>query len=92
MRRDWPGNARELRNAADRFVLGFLGDDATAGGARQASLPAMLDEIEREIIAEALRVSGDEIAAAALALGVPRKTLADKIRRLGLVRPGLPER
>jgi two-component system C4-dicarboxylate transport response regulator DctD len=81
--RDWPGNARELRNEADRFVLGFLGGRAEARSA-PARLSDIMDEVEREVIAQALRDAGNQVTAAAALLGVPRKTLYDKMKRLGL--------
>jgi two-component system C4-dicarboxylate transport response regulator DctD len=82
-RRDWPGNARELRNEADRFVLGFLGGRVEPRSA-PATLSDIMDEVEREIIAQALRDAGNQVTAAAALLGVPRKTLYDKMKRLGL--------
>jgi two-component system, NtrC family, C4-dicarboxylate transport response regulator DctD len=81
--RDWPGNARELRNEADRFVLGFSRGSPSAREA-PATLPDIIDEVEREIISQALREANNQVTAAAVALGIPRKTLHDKMKRLGL--------
>lgn len=82
----WPGNVRELRNIADRFVLGLWdgGDDgilSTAQGSR--TLDEQMAQFERYLIHEALEACGGSAAAAAERLGVPRKTLYDKMRRLG---------
>ncbi|MDE1150739.1 MAG: sigma-54 dependent transcriptional regulator [Azospirillaceae bacterium] len=82
MLKDWPGNVRELRNAADRHVLGLLEDEAE--GAGNGSLVDILDGVERHLITEALRTSGGQVTRAAEALGVPRKTLYDKMRRLNI--------
>jgi DNA-binding NtrC family response regulator len=81
----WPGNVRELRNVADRFVLG-LWDGAQ--GMREAprgerTLEEQMSQFERYLINEALEACDGSAAAAAERLGVPRKTLYDKIRRLG---------
>ena len=82
----WPGNVRELRNAADRFVLGVL--DETLRFDRQdtskKSLPAIVEDFERGLILEALRASKGDVAKASEAIGIPKKTLYDKMRRFGL--------
>jgi two-component system C4-dicarboxylate transport response regulator DctD len=88
MLRDWPGNVRELRNAADRFVLGMGGPDLTGASTAPLSLPDLLDQVERQLIQEALRGSGGQVTGAATALGVARKTLYDKMKRLGLAGDG----
>ena len=82
---DWPGNVRELRNAAERYMLGFLAPGAAAGATAPApGLIELLDRVERLVIEDALKASGQRISAAAQALGLPRKTLFDRMRRLGL--------
>ena len=81
----WPGNVRELHNVADRFVLGLLGDELGAKlgqHERNASLPEQLEHIERALIAESLRRQHGDVTSAAHALGVPKQTLYDKLRRL----------
>jgi len=84
--RDWPGNVRELRNFADRLVLGVAdsGLAAAPAGARDAALPQQVDAYERMLIAEALGASDGNVAAAADALGVPKKTLYDKLKKYQL--------
>nr|WP_198983573.1 sigma-54 dependent transcriptional regulator [Herbaspirillum sp. ASV7] len=85
--RDWPGNVRELRNFADRWVLG-VEQIATAG--RLAGAPALLplpeqvENFEAGLIAAALKESEGSVAAAAERLGIPRKTLYDKIKKYQL--------
>ncbi len=81
---DWPGNVRELRNAAERYLLGFLSPDIAGGPGGAKGLVSLLDRVERLIIEDALRDAGQRISAAAVALDIPRKTLSDRMRRLGI--------
>jgi len=85
MAHSWPGNVRELRNIADRFVLGLWDGESrmqdTARGER--SLEEQMAQFERYLIQEALDACNGSAASAAERLGLPRKTLYDKIRRLG---------
>jgi two-component system C4-dicarboxylate transport response regulator DctD len=81
----WPGNVRELHNVADRFVLGLLGEGFSGKlgqDERSASLPEHLEHIERALIAESMRRQHGDVTSAAHALGVPKQTLYDKLRRL----------
>ena len=85
MAHSWPGNVRELRNVADRFVLGLLGEDFSRMlGHREPSkgLPEQMEHIERSLIIEELRQHHGEVSAVAKALGIPKQTLYDKLRRL----------
>lgn len=87
---DWPGNVRELLHFADRVALG-LADDAprplAAGGAiDDAPLPARVDRFEAEQIRAALHAHGGNAAAAMTALGLPKKTFYDKLKRHGIQR------
>jgi len=87
MSRSWPGNVRELRNVAERFTLGMLSrvdESVTQDGAAEATLDAQMARFERQLIAEALRETSGRASLAAERLGVPKKTLYDKMRRLGL--------
>ncbi|MDX3907321.1 MAG: sigma-54 dependent transcriptional regulator [Pigmentiphaga sp.] len=85
MAHHWPGNVRELRNVADRFVLG-LTKDKLAGGAASGrrSLEEQLTMFERLLIEDALKNCSGRTTAASELLGLPRKTLYDKMHRLGL--------
>lgn len=83
--RDWPGNARELRNAAERFVLGLpKGSDA------QTTLPTSLShrmaDHERALIAASLTVHKGHLKDTYEALGISRKALYEKMVRYGLER------
>jgi two-component system C4-dicarboxylate transport response regulator DctD len=84
---DWPGNVRELRNFADRLVLGvtedWTGSDPRAP-ADAASLPQQVDAYERLLIAQALAASNGNVALSAEHLGVPKKTLYDKLKKYHL--------
>lgn len=84
---DWPGNVRELRNIAARFVLGMqssvLGSLQTSKTVPR-SLGEQVDLFERHLIEEALRSHSGRASAASEALGLPKQTLYDKMRRFGL--------
>ena len=81
----WPGNVRELHNVADRFVLGLLGDClnlATGAHAVSSSLPEQVERFERAMITEELRRHHGDVTQTTKALGLPKQTLYDKLRRL----------
>ncbi|VBR69982.1 C4-dicarboxylate transport transcriptional response regulator [Burkholderia pseudomallei] len=80
---DWPGNVRELKNTAERFCLG-LEDGLPRSPAGFDSLASRMVSAERAYIEEALRNAGGQVAKAAELLGLPRKTLYDKITRHGI--------
>lgn len=78
LRRDWPGNVRELRHAAEQYVLGVL---AVATQTAPLSLPGQLAALEQQLILDAMHRENDNVARAAERLGIPRKTLYDKLAR-----------
>lgn len=91
----WPGNVRELRNVAERFVLGLSEDSerAAAGvpvkvenGTRNPTLAEQVDLFERTIIEGELVKQRGNVKSTYEALGLPRKTFYDKLRRYGLRR------
>ncbi len=82
-RHDWPGNVRELRSVAERLCLG-LDDGLGLPPASTASLPARLEVFERGLIREGLRSSRGNVASAADLLGLPKKTLYDKLARFDI--------
>ena len=88
LEREWPGNVREVRNAAERFVLGIADAPTAIGGAAGAvaslSLKECVEQFERATIADALEQAGGAVAAAAEALQVGKATLYEKIKRYGL--------
>lgn len=81
----WAGNVRELRNIADRFVLGLLDQTLMpSGGGRAGSLAEQVDAFEKAIIEDGLRRLDGNVVAAAESLQLPRKTLYDKLKRLDI--------
>jgi two-component system C4-dicarboxylate transport response regulator DctD len=87
LRHDWPGNVRELRNVAYRFVLGLLDDSIGVLGSRaapSASLHEQIDRFEQVLIENALAEFRGNAEAASHCLGIPKRTLYEKIRKLGL--------
>jgi two-component system C4-dicarboxylate transport response regulator DctD len=92
MAHNWRGNVRELRNIAERFVLalgarpGGLGPLLDSDGGKPKTLPDQIEAIEAVLIRTALADSHGNIQATADALGIPRRTLNEKMRRYGLDR------
>lgn len=87
MAHDWPGNVREIRNAADRFVLESRDSDDRGPPPPPVALalPQQMDIIEKTLIERALIRSRGSVQGAMEALGVPKKTLYDKLHRHGIV-------
>ncbi|WP_375689569.1 sigma-54-dependent transcriptional regulator [Pseudooceanicola sp. LIPI14-2-Ac024] len=83
MARDWPGNARALMSEAMRFVLGMNDADRREDGA-DLGLAEQMAQVERSLLAAALRRHDGHASAAAQALKLPRKTFYDKLARYGL--------
>ncbi|MGL1933267.1 MAG: sigma-54 dependent transcriptional regulator [Desulfotalea sp.] len=88
---NWPGNVRELRNLTERYVL--LGQqydwsiDKMLSGANQdvnRNLPEHVDCFERSLIDQALVATEGSIKDVLNLLGIPRKTLYDKMRKYDL--------
>ncbi|MFK7939485.1 MAG: sigma-54-dependent transcriptional regulator [Roseovarius sp.] len=77
MTRDWPGNSRDLMNAATRYVLG-LSDFDTAD---TPSLSDQMANVEAALLVQALQQHAGNATAAAKALRLPRKTFYDKLTR-----------
>lgn len=87
--RPWPGNVRELRNFADRLVLGVAQLDGSAPTLSEPTLAShaladKMDHFESALIAEALQRCDANVADAAEYLGLPKKTLYDKIKKYQL--------
>ena len=93
----WPGNIRELKNALERASL--MSDSRTIAhdtlfdrpaptlSAQQdvaGSLRDYLSECERDFIVRALETDHWQIQACADALGISRKNLWEKMRKLGI--------
>ncbi|MEJ2043101.1 MAG: sigma-54 dependent transcriptional regulator [Reinekea sp.] len=85
MQYDWPGNVRELRNYADRFVLGMWkgfvqAQKSTTGG----DLASRMQYFERSVIEQELIRNGGKLKPTYEKLGLSRKGLYDKIKRLDI--------
>lgn len=93
MGHDWPGNIRELRNIAERFVLlgeaynfdlaALMNSDEKLEG---LSLAEQVACFEKALIEQALNRHKGNTRAVMEALDLPRKTLADKMKKYGLER------
>ncbi|USS56282.1 MULTISPECIES: sigma-54 dependent transcriptional regulator [Pseudomonas] len=92
LRHDWPGNVRELQNVAERFALGLeLALDGQAPAAATPTAPVLtgnlseqVEQFERSLIAAELAQPHSSMRSLAEALGIPRKTLHDKLRKHSL--------
>ena len=94
----WPGNVRELQNVAERRVLaerrgGGSVRRAIALHSSQPSVPETLREavaaFERELIARAIKDERGRMDDVAALLGIGRRTLNEKIVKLGLDKEAL---
>ncbi len=95
---DWPGNVRELRHVAERRVLAAR---RGYGSAAEAIRPdTVLDDVpdtlreavaafERELVSKAIKAHRGRMDAVAEALGIGRRTLNEKIVKLGLDKDAL---
>jgi two-component system response regulator HydG len=100
VRYDWPGNVRELRNAVENMVLLARGDVLTVddvpesikGGGKSGGTLAggfdlagrSLEEMERALIAENLKLMDGNRQKAAKVLGIGERTLYRKLKEYGL--------
>ena len=81
---------RELQNTAERFALGLglglerPGREPSADLAGGGSLGEQVEAFERALIAAELNRPHGSLRSVAEALGLPRKTLHDKLRKHGL--------
>jgi two-component system C4-dicarboxylate transport response regulator DctD len=85
----WPGNVRELRNAAERYALGLPGPlmpQAVDAGSERLSLAEQVEVFERALIERCLSETGGKINAVLERLKIPRRTLSEKMVRLGIDR------
>ncbi|MGB5761906.1 MAG: sigma-54 dependent transcriptional regulator [Sedimenticolaceae bacterium] len=90
---DWPGNVRELRNAAERYVVlgeacGYDIEQMVNGDADRPAitLPEQIECFERSLIEQHLKANNGSIKETMESLGLPRKTLYDKMKKYGLDR------
>lgn len=96
MTKPWEGNIRELKNEAERFLLGInLGDTATPNGSSKSQdttspeklkLTEQVGSFEKTTIEQELIRQKGDIKNTYTSLGIPRQTLYDKMNKYGLKR------
>lgn len=93
MQHQWPGNVRELRNMAERYVI--MGEENTFDLAEtnyndelqgRLTLPEKVEMFERSLIETSLARCQGNIKEVMVELGLPRKTLYDKLKKYSLSR------
>jgi two-component system, NtrC family, C4-dicarboxylate transport response regulator DctD len=92
MRRDWAGNVRELRNAAERYALGLGAGDGAARTADPDPTGRLADRVagfERAEIIRALIAHRGVLRRVHESLGLSRKTLYEKMQKLGIDKTSL---
>lgn len=81
----WPGNIRELKAAAERFVLGLPPLDLPCHcGQERPQLKELMRRIEKNVIYDCLVRHGHSIDDAAQELGIPLRTLYHRIKLLNV--------
>jgi Nif-specific regulatory protein len=94
----WPGNVRELENCMERAVLLANGDSILAQHlpptlqkkttaeekASKATLEDALNSLEREMLVDALKESGSNMAEAARRLGLTERQMGLRVRKYGI--------
>lgn len=92
----WPGNVRELENRVRRSVIMAEGSSVKPSdlelGNNAAQVPGRglreaREELEKQMIEDALRRHDGKIAPAATELGISRPTFYELLERLGIKRP-----
>lgn len=95
---DWPGNVRELRNIVERRILMLrqgcesIAEVMPGGAFEKATRPGLREAVaafERQLIAKALQSHDGRMDDVAAALGIGRRTLNEKIVKLGLDKDAL---
>jgi len=93
----WPGNVRELENCVERAVL-VTGDDVihghhlpptlqtaeASGTVPKGPLQTVLDNVEREMILDALKSARGNMAKAARALGISERLMGLRVQKVGV--------
>lgn len=77
----WPGNVRELRNYAFDMILG---EAATSTGTAPLPLRDRVSAFEARTIIDALTTADGRVTKVCEMLGLPRKTLYEKMDRHGI--------
>ena len=85
----WPGNVRELEHAVEKAVILSDSDTLqsedfhTRNTKERDTVPVSLEEMEREMIGNALQKHGENISAVADELGITRPTLYNRMKKYG---------
>jgi len=93
----WPGNVRELENSIERAVLltqdgvihGFhlapsLQTSTYSGTVYEGTLEGALEELEHDLIVDALKTTRGNVAKASKILGTSERILGLRIKKYGL--------
>ncbi|BAU75590.1 two-component response regulator AauR [Metapseudomonas furukawaii] len=86
MAHDWPGNVRELRNVAERFALGLpvFKKSGQAPDDAEPRFAEAVEAFEKNLLTAALERHDGNLSQAAIALGMAKTTLFDKVKKYGL--------
>jgi Nif-specific regulatory protein len=93
----WPGNVRELENCIERAVIlstdmvihsynlpPSLQSASSTNTEPTTTLEAALSRMEKELIVEALKISGGNMAAAARRLGITERKIGLRVHHYGI--------
>jgi two-component system, NtrC family, response regulator len=93
-RYSWPGNVREVQNRVKRAVIMASGSRVTAKDlelqqsqdvvSSGATLREAREQVEREMVQQALKKNSGRITSAAADLGISRPTLYELMEKLGI--------
>jgi two-component system C4-dicarboxylate transport response regulator DctD len=92
----WPGNVRELKNIAERYTLSSqpqakrlaiaLQQTGSDQESKDTGLPELLQNYEKMLLEQALKRHRGEVQAIMESLGLPRRTLSEKLTKYRLNR------
>ena len=96
-RYSWPGNVRELQNRVKRAVIMASGSRVTAkdleldtartsAASSATTLRQAREQVEREMVQQALKRNSGKITSAAAELGISRPTLYELMEKLGIAK------
>jgi two-component system, NtrC family, response regulator len=96
-RYSWPGNVRELQNRVKRGVIMATGSRVTVKdleldqdqdvvSSSATTLKHAREQVEREMVQQALKRNSGKITSAAAELGISRPTLYELMDKLGIAK------
>lgn len=90
MFRPWQGNVREVKNAAERWLLGFQSDEAKAVSTDNSDigtgLANQVHAFEKQLIIQSLKRHKGHVQSVLEELDLPRRTLNNKMVQYGINR------